>query len=155
MLWLASSGCPRRVEIEPGCTPAHATPLPLGMKGTCGLQDMGSSSMYPVAYPLNCWVFSYKTAMALVAQIRSFQQLESTVMPYLQVLSEFREGVRKIAREKKGKAPCCAPHPCCSPSAGLPVVAVHSVRAYKPQCQTGTPLFLRTLGSIVLGQSCF
>ncbi|XP_023566500.1 cysteine--tRNA ligase, cytoplasmic isoform X2 [Octodon degus] len=27
--------------------------------------------------------------------------LESTVMPYLQVLSEFREGVRKIAREKK------------------------------------------------------
>ncbi|XP_037373291.1 cysteine--tRNA ligase, cytoplasmic isoform X2 [Talpa occidentalis] len=27
--------------------------------------------------------------------------LESTVMPYLQVLSEFREGVRRIAREKK------------------------------------------------------
>uniref|UniRef100_A0A8C9ASS9 Cysteine--tRNA ligase, cytoplasmic n=1 Tax=Prolemur simus TaxID=1328070 RepID=A0A8C9ASS9_PROSS len=27
--------------------------------------------------------------------------LEATVMPYLQVLSEFREGVRKIAREKK------------------------------------------------------
>uniref|UniRef100_A0A2K6L4T2 Cysteine--tRNA ligase, cytoplasmic n=1 Tax=Rhinopithecus bieti TaxID=61621 RepID=A0A2K6L4T2_RHIBE len=27
--------------------------------------------------------------------------LESTVMPYLQVLSEFREGVRKIAREQK------------------------------------------------------
>uniref|UniRef100_A0A8C4M706 Cysteine--tRNA ligase, cytoplasmic n=1 Tax=Equus asinus TaxID=9793 RepID=A0A8C4M706_EQUAS len=27
--------------------------------------------------------------------------LESTVMPYLQVLSEFREGVRKIARERK------------------------------------------------------
>ncbi|XP_019611216.2 cysteine--tRNA ligase, cytoplasmic isoform X1 [Rhinolophus sinicus] len=27
--------------------------------------------------------------------------LECTVMPYLQVLSEFREGVRKIAREKK------------------------------------------------------
>ncbi|XP_069480252.1 cysteine--tRNA ligase, cytoplasmic isoform X2 [Ambystoma mexicanum] len=27
--------------------------------------------------------------------------LESTVMPYLEVLSEFREGVRKIAREKK------------------------------------------------------
>uniref|UniRef100_A0A8C8SPM1 Cysteine--tRNA ligase, cytoplasmic n=1 Tax=Pelusios castaneus TaxID=367368 RepID=A0A8C8SPM1_9SAUR len=27
--------------------------------------------------------------------------LESTVMPYLQVLSEFREGVRQIAREKK------------------------------------------------------
>ncbi|KAM5224824.1 cysteine--tRNA ligase, cytoplasmic isoform 2-T2 [Hipposideros larvatus] len=27
--------------------------------------------------------------------------LESTAMPYLQVLSEFREGVRKIAREKK------------------------------------------------------
>ncbi|VTJ82501.1 cysteine--tRNA ligase, cytoplasmic isoform X1 [Marmota monax] len=27
--------------------------------------------------------------------------LESTVMPYLQVLSEFREGVRKIAREEK------------------------------------------------------
>ncbi|XP_055470665.1 cysteine--tRNA ligase, cytoplasmic isoform X2 [Psammomys obesus] len=27
--------------------------------------------------------------------------LESTVMPYLQVLSEFREGVRKVAREKK------------------------------------------------------
>lgn len=25
-------------------------------------------------------------------------------MPYLQVLSEFREGVRKIAREKKGEA---------------------------------------------------
>uniref|UniRef100_A0A8B9BER9 Cysteine--tRNA ligase, cytoplasmic n=2 Tax=Anser TaxID=8842 RepID=A0A8B9BER9_9AVES len=28
-------------------------------------------------------------------------QIESTVMPYLQVLSEFREGVRQIAREKK------------------------------------------------------
>nr|XP_033784373.1 cysteine--tRNA ligase, cytoplasmic isoform X2 [Geotrypetes seraphini] len=27
--------------------------------------------------------------------------LESTVMPYLQVLSEFREGIRQIAREKK------------------------------------------------------
>uniref|UniRef100_A0A8C4KBE7 Cysteine--tRNA ligase, cytoplasmic n=1 Tax=Dromaius novaehollandiae TaxID=8790 RepID=A0A8C4KBE7_DRONO len=27
--------------------------------------------------------------------------IESTVMPYLQVLSEFREGVRRIAREKK------------------------------------------------------
>ncbi|ERE81061.1 cysteinyl-tRNA synthetase, cytoplasmic [Cricetulus griseus] len=27
--------------------------------------------------------------------------LESTIMPYLQILSEFREGVRKIAREKK------------------------------------------------------
>uniref|UniRef100_A0A803TC90 Cysteine--tRNA ligase, cytoplasmic n=1 Tax=Anolis carolinensis TaxID=28377 RepID=A0A803TC90_ANOCA len=27
--------------------------------------------------------------------------LESTVMPYLQILSEFREGVRQIAREKK------------------------------------------------------
>jgi len=33
--------------------------------------------------------------------------LESTVLPYLQVLSEFREGVRKIAREQKGEAlPC-------------------------------------------------
>lgn len=31
-------------------------------------------------------------------------QLESTVMPYLQVLSEFRHGVRKIAREKEGEA---------------------------------------------------
>lgn len=31
-------------------------------------------------------------------------QLESTAMPYLQVLSEFREGVRKIAREKQGEA---------------------------------------------------
>uniref|UniRef100_A0A8C9JQX9 cysteine--tRNA ligase n=1 Tax=Panthera tigris altaica TaxID=74533 RepID=A0A8C9JQX9_PANTA len=30
--------------------------------------------------------------------------LESTVMPYLQVLSDFREGVRKIAREQKGEA---------------------------------------------------
>lgn len=30
-------------------------------------------------------------------------QLESTVMPYLQVLSDFREGVRKIARDKKGE----------------------------------------------------
>lgn len=30
-------------------------------------------------------------------------QLESTVMPYLSVLSEFREGVRKIAREQKGR----------------------------------------------------
>ncbi len=30
-------------------------------------------------------------------------QLESTVMPYLTVLSDFREGVRKIAREQKGK----------------------------------------------------
>lgn len=30
-------------------------------------------------------------------------QLESTVMPYLHVLSEFREGVRQIAREKKGE----------------------------------------------------
>lgn len=29
-------------------------------------------------------------------------QLESTVMPYLTVLSEFREGVRQIAREQKG-----------------------------------------------------
>uniref|UniRef100_A0AAY4DBG3 cysteine--tRNA ligase n=1 Tax=Denticeps clupeoides TaxID=299321 RepID=A0AAY4DBG3_9TELE len=29
--------------------------------------------------------------------------LESTVMPYLRVLSDFREGVRKIAREQKGK----------------------------------------------------
>nr|XP_012381323.2 cysteine--tRNA ligase, cytoplasmic isoform X2 [Dasypus novemcinctus] len=29
------------------------------------------------------------------------QNLEATVMPYLQVLSEFREGVRKIAREKR------------------------------------------------------
>lgn len=26
-------------------------------------------------------------------------------MPYLQVLSDFREGVRKIAREQKGEAP--------------------------------------------------
>uniref|UniRef100_A0A7M4FJ77 Cysteine--tRNA ligase, cytoplasmic n=1 Tax=Crocodylus porosus TaxID=8502 RepID=A0A7M4FJ77_CROPO len=32
---------------------------------------------------------------------RNSQNLESTVMPYLQVLSEFREGVRQIAREKK------------------------------------------------------
>lgn len=31
-------------------------------------------------------------------------QIESTVMPYLQVLSEFREGVRQIAREKKGES---------------------------------------------------
>ncbi|OWK17240.1 CARS, partial [Cervus elaphus hippelaphus] len=30
--------------------------------------------------------------------------LESTVMPYLQVLSEFREGVRRIAREHRGEA---------------------------------------------------
>ncbi|PIO25573.1 hypothetical protein AB205_0215920 [Aquarana catesbeiana] len=29
--------------------------------------------------------------------------LESTVMPYLQVLSQFREGVRQIARENKGE----------------------------------------------------
>lgn len=29
-------------------------------------------------------------------------QLETTVMPYLKVLSEFREGVRRIAREQKG-----------------------------------------------------
>lgn len=50
--------------------------------------------------------------MTLVTQIHSFQQLESTVMPYLQVLSEFREGVRKIAREKKGKAPCWVPQSC-------------------------------------------
>lgn len=27
-------------------------------------------------------------------------------MPYLSVLSEFREGVRKIAREQKGKKWC-------------------------------------------------
>ncbi|KAM8968371.1 cysteine--tRNA ligase, cytoplasmic isoform X1 [Sarcophilus harrisii] len=31
----------------------------------------------------------------------SSMNLEATVMPYLQVLSDFREGVRKIAREKK------------------------------------------------------
>ncbi len=31
-------------------------------------------------------------------------QLESTAMPYLSVLSDFREVVRKIAREKKGKS---------------------------------------------------
>lgn len=30
-------------------------------------------------------------------------QLESAVMPYLTVLSDFRERVRKIAREQKGK----------------------------------------------------
>lgn len=30
-------------------------------------------------------------------------QLEATVMPYLQVLSEFREGVRRIAREQQGE----------------------------------------------------
>ncbi|TNN23604.1 Cysteine--tRNA ligase, cytoplasmic [Liparis tanakae] len=29
--------------------------------------------------------------------------LESTVMPYLSVLSDFREGVRRIAREQKGE----------------------------------------------------
>lgn len=33
-----------------------------------------------------------------------FPQLEATVLPYLQVLSEFREGVRRIAREQKGEA---------------------------------------------------
>ena len=31
-------------------------------------------------------------------------QLEPTVMPYLQVLSEFREGVRRVAREHGGEA---------------------------------------------------
>ncbi|KAM4845890.1 cysteine--tRNA ligase, cytoplasmic isoform 2-T2 [Thomomys bottae] len=36
-----------------------------------------------------------------VGQPGTSVNLESTVMPYLQVLSEFREGVRKIAREKK------------------------------------------------------
>uniref|UniRef100_H0WT90 Cysteine--tRNA ligase, cytoplasmic n=1 Tax=Otolemur garnettii TaxID=30611 RepID=H0WT90_OTOGA len=36
-----------------------------------------------------------------VGEPRSSLNLEATVMPYLQVLSEFREGVRKIAREKK------------------------------------------------------
>ncbi|XP_004852181.2 cysteine--tRNA ligase, cytoplasmic isoform X1 [Heterocephalus glaber] len=36
-----------------------------------------------------------------VGEPGSSLNLESTVMPYLQVLSEFREGVRKIAREKK------------------------------------------------------
>lgn len=30
-------------------------------------------------------------------------QLESTVMPYLSVLSDFREDIRKISRDKKGK----------------------------------------------------
>lgn len=30
-------------------------------------------------------------------------QLETTVMPYLNVLSDFREAVRKIAREQKGR----------------------------------------------------
>lgn len=35
--------------------------------------------------------------------VRSLQ-LESTVMPYLAVLSDFREDVRKIAREQKGEA---------------------------------------------------
>lgn len=36
-------------------------------------------------------------------QLTLVSQLETTVMPYLAVLSDFREGVRKIAREKKGK----------------------------------------------------
>ncbi|XP_053415744.1 cysteine--tRNA ligase, cytoplasmic isoform X2 [Nycticebus coucang] len=36
-----------------------------------------------------------------VGEPRTSLNLEATVMPYLQVLSEFREGVRKIAREKK------------------------------------------------------
>ncbi|KAG8522564.1 Cysteine--tRNA ligase, cytoplasmic, partial [Galemys pyrenaicus] len=36
-----------------------------------------------------------------VSAARSHLNLESAVMPYLQVLSDFREGVRRIAREKK------------------------------------------------------
>lgn len=64
-------------------------------------------------------------------------------MPYLQVLSEFREGVRKIAREKKGEAPCWVPHPCRSPSAGFPVTAAHVLYVY-----TSKPGW-----TIVLGQS--
>lgn len=107
--------------------------------------------MYPVAYPLNCWVFSYKTAMALVTQIRSFQQLESTVMPYLQVLSEFREGVQKIAREKKGKAPCCAPHLLLGYLWWLSVVC----RRINPMPNWTSPIPQDFQGSIVLGQSYF
>lgn len=34
-------------------------------------------------------------------------QLESTVMPYLSVLSDFRADVRKIAREQKGEEIGC------------------------------------------------
>lgn len=46
-------------------------------------------------------------------------------MPYLQVLSEFREGVRKIAREQKGEAlPCWG----FSPSALLCGAALAAVR---------------------------
>lgn len=48
------------------------------------------------------------TNRAPVTATQTFSlQLESTVMPYLQVLSEFREGVRRIAREHRG-AVCLA-----------------------------------------------
>uniref|UniRef100_A0A665TR59 Cysteine--tRNA ligase, cytoplasmic n=1 Tax=Echeneis naucrates TaxID=173247 RepID=A0A665TR59_ECHNA len=46
----------------------------------------------------------YLTSMLKVGVMDScycISQLESTVMPYLDVLSDFRESVRKIAREKK------------------------------------------------------
>ena len=47
-------------------------------------------------------------------------------MPYLQVLSEFREGVRKIARERKGEAgwqrarECLCLARCCGPGCLTP-----------------------------------
>uniref|UniRef100_A0A665TV42 Cysteine--tRNA ligase, cytoplasmic n=1 Tax=Echeneis naucrates TaxID=173247 RepID=A0A665TV42_ECHNA len=42
-----------------------------------------------------------KVGVAMMDSCYCISQLESTVMPYLDVLSDFRESVRKIAREKK------------------------------------------------------
>lgn len=52
-----------------------------------------------------CWAPPYTHRRWSPSKETLFPQLESTVMPYLQVLSEFREGVRSIARERRGEAP--------------------------------------------------
>lgn len=52
-----------------------------------------------------CWALPYTHRRWSPSKETLFPQLESTVMPYLQVLSEFREGVRSIARERRGEAP--------------------------------------------------
>ena len=56
-------------------------------------------------------------------------------MPYLQVLSEFREGVRKIAREQKGEVPPGPVGASSGVSTAPPVVTATSSLA--PKCPRG------------------
>ena len=50
-----------------------------------------------------CQALTFTNGAPVTATPTFSLQLESTVMPYLQVLSEFREGVRRIAREHRGE----------------------------------------------------